>query len=55
MLFGVEQAIEVEARRPLVLGLQDRLGVFFRVTDNFGNRDNLYRCSSLPNIRRFPS
>jgi hypothetical protein len=25
MLIGVEQAVEVEARRPLVLGLQDSL------------------------------
>jgi hypothetical protein len=27
VLVGVEQAVEVEARRPLVLRLQDRLGV----------------------------
>jgi|SRR5215208_8037964 hypothetical protein len=27
MLVGVEQAVEVEARRPLVLGLKDRFGV----------------------------
>jgi hypothetical protein len=27
VLVGVEQAVEVEARRPLVLGLKDRLGV----------------------------
>ena len=27
MLLGVEQAVEVEARRPLVLGLEDGLGV----------------------------
>src|SRR5215212_11220160 len=27
MLLGVEQAVEVEARRPLVPGLQDGLGV----------------------------
>src|SRR3712207_4500948 len=27
MLIGVEQAVEVEARGPLVLGLQDSLGV----------------------------
>jgi len=27
MLLGVEQTIEVEARRPLVLALKDRLGI----------------------------
>jgi hypothetical protein len=56
MLVGVEQSVEVEARRPLVLGLQDSLGVVQAdPPDVLGERAvgfcQGFRCGAQPAVR----
>jgi hypothetical protein len=49
MIVSVEQAVEVKARRPLVLRLQDRLGVVQAdPADVLGERSALTRASVVP-------
>jgi hypothetical protein len=58
VLVGVQQALEVEARRPLVLGLQDRLGIVQAdPPDTLGERalgaDQGFRGGTQPTVRLF--